>query len=90
MKSLHCVIEGKVRGGTFQSWVHETADRMGLAGWVRNVADGKAEIMLQGSGEAFSAFEDALRTQAPLAEIKDIRAEVVDYDKTFSGFEMRG
>lgn len=89
-KSFHCVVTGKVRGGTFQSWVMDTAQLMGLNGWVRYIEDGKAEILLQGEMMQCSRFRDKLVDEAPLPEVRDIHCEFIEHDKSFDKFEMRG
>lgn len=90
MKSLHCVVSGKVQGGNFQGWVHEQAEELGLKGWVRNIADSRAEIILQGKAKQFEDFKRRLEEKAPVPSGKDIKIEVIDYDKEYSGFEIRG
>ncbi len=90
MKSLHCVVSGKVQGGNFQGWVHEQAEDLGLTGWVRNVADGKAEIILQGKAKLFEEFKKRLDDKAPVPSAKSVKLEVIDYDKEYSKFEIRG
>ncbi|WP_243545241.1 acylphosphatase [Pseudodesulfovibrio tunisiensis] len=89
-KSYRCVIEGKVTGGNFQSWALATAQELNLTGWIRNIEGNKAEILIQGEAEAYAAFRERLKTEAPLPEIKDISCNVMDYDKVHEHFEMRG
>lgn len=90
MKSYTCIVEGTVNGGLFQSWVRDAAEQLNLKGWVRNIADEKAEILLQGEVEAYSAFRDKLKTEAPIPDLKGVSCKSIDYDKTFDGFETRG
>lgn len=89
-KSYHCVVTGKVQGGNFQSWVQDTAQDMNLTGWVRNIADGKAEILLQGDMMQCSRFKEKMIAEAPLPSVHDVHCEFIDYDKDFDKFEMRG
>ncbi len=90
MKSYTCIIEGKVTGGKFQSWVLSTAQQLGLKGWVRNIADQKAEILIQGSVEAYSAFREKLKTESPVPDLKSVSCNAMDYDKVHEHFEVRG
>ncbi|MEF2144608.1 MAG: acylphosphatase [Desulfovibrionaceae bacterium] len=89
-KSYHCIVIGKVKGGTFQSWVMDQAQQMGLTGWVRYIEDNKAEILLQGELVQCSRFRDKLKADAPLPEVQSIKCEFIDHDKQFDSFEMRG
>ncbi|SKA89225.1 acylphosphatase [Paucidesulfovibrio gracilis DSM 16080] len=89
-KSFHCVVTGKVKGGNFQSWVMDTATNMGLTGWVRYLSDDKAEILLQGEMAQAMRFKRKMRDEAPLPEVQDIEHEIIEHDKSYDGFEMRG
>ncbi|WP_256337803.1 acylphosphatase, partial [Streptomyces fradiae] len=48
------------RGVGFRPFVHRTATRLGLDGWVRN-ADGQVIVTAAGSPEALDAFIEQLR-----------------------------
>jgi acylphosphatase len=91
MKSYTCIVEGKVTGGKFQSWVLDTAQRLGLKGWVRNIDDGKAEILVQGeSDDVFAILQERLRTEAPVPDLKSVSCTAIEYDKVHEKFEARG
>ena len=45
---LHAVVEGNVQGVGYRYWVHHTAQRLGgIAGYVRNLPDGKVEAIAE-------------------------------------------
>ncbi|MGE4424300.1 MAG: acylphosphatase [Pseudodesulfovibrio sp.] len=90
MLSYTCVVEGKVTGGNFQSWVQDMAQQLGLTGWVRNIADRKAEILLQGDADKFNAFREHLLAEAPIVDRGEITCNSLEYDKVFDVFEIRG
>jgi acylphosphatase len=41
-------IEGRVQGVYFRAWTYETAQSLGLDGWVRNADDGSVEAVFSG------------------------------------------
>lgn len=90
MMSYTCIVEGKVTGGNFQSWVLTTAQQLGLTGWVRNVANDKAEILIQGDADAYSSFRERLKSESPVVDMVSITCNAIDYDKEHTGFEARG
>lgn len=90
MKSYTCIVEGKVTGGKFQSWVLDTAQRLGLKGWVRNIDDGKAEILAQGNPDSYAVLQERLKTEAPVPDLKAVTCTVIEYDKVHEQFEVRG
>ena len=90
IRSYHCIVEGKVQGGNFQSWTLDQAQVLGLTGWVRFIGDGKAEILLQGDSDKYRSFKDLLEAEAPIANRKSVTWDIIDYDKAHEAFEMRG
>jgi acylphosphatase len=51
-------IEGRVQGVYFRAWTHDTAESLGLDGWVRNSDDGSVEAVFSGPA---AQVEDMLR-----------------------------
>jgi acylphosphatase len=44
-------VRGRVQGVGYRAWVEETADQLGLAGWVRNRRDGSVEALFAGPAD---------------------------------------
>ena len=43
-----CMIDGCVQGVVYRSSTYEKAQSLSIAGWVRNLADGQVEALVQG------------------------------------------
>jgi acylphosphatase len=52
----HVYVSGLVQGVSFRWYAIQHARRAGLAGWVRNVPDGRVEAVFEGPGEAVRAM----------------------------------
>jgi acylphosphatase len=50
---------------------------MGLAGWVRNKADGSVEAEVEGATDSLDEFERRLRTGNPSARVDEIASSPV-------------
>lgn len=48
MKRVHLWIRGKVQGVYFRESTRQEAERLGVAGWVRNLDDGRVEAVIEG------------------------------------------
>jgi acylphosphatase len=47
-RRLHAIVKGRVQGVSFRFHTQEEAGRLGLVGWVKNVADGSVELEAEG------------------------------------------
>jgi acylphosphatase len=63
---------GRVQGVGFRWFIKETAEALGMAGWVRNTNDGSVEAEVQGSHEAVDTFLIRSQTGNPYARIDEI------------------
>lgn len=50
----HGLISGRVQGVYYRESTRQEAQRLGVTGWVRNLADGRVECHLEGSVEALA------------------------------------
>ena len=58
------LVRGDVQGVGFRWWCAREAERLGVAGWVRNLADGSVEVVVEGD-DAQVASLVALVGQGP-------------------------
>jgi len=52
---------GRVQGVFFRDSVRREAERRGVSGWAANLADGTAEAVFEGPGDAVAAMVDFVR-----------------------------
>ena len=55
------VVHGRVQGVGFRAFVEDTAERLGLEGWVRNRRDGTVEAVFAGPEQSVTAALEACR-----------------------------
>jgi acylphosphatase len=61
MHIAHIVIHGRVQGVGFRAFVEDTAERLGLEGWVRNRRDGTVEAVFAGPEAVVTEAIEACR-----------------------------
>jgi acylphosphatase len=72
----HLLIDGLVQGVWFRESCRRQASLCGVAGWVRNRADGRVEAVLEGDPEGVNAMEVWCHRGPPRAHVTSV--EVVD------------
>ncbi|MBX9754373.1 MAG: acylphosphatase [Pseudomonadaceae bacterium] len=63
---LHGLVSGRVQGVAFRQHTDAQAQRLELDGWVRNLADGRVEVLMEGEEAAVRELSDWL-AQGPAA-----------------------
>lgn len=58
---LVALVRGRVQGVGFRFWTRSRARELGLAGWARNLADGRVEVVAEGARERCLALLGVLR-----------------------------
>jgi acylphosphatase len=83
------VVNGRVQGVGFRYFMHETAAREGVHGWVRNLPDGRVEAAVEGDAEAIDRFERALRHGPRGARVEQLDIEHTVPDGRDTGFTIK-
>jgi acylphosphatase len=63
------VVSGRVQGVGFRWYVMRRAQALKLRGMVRNLPDGRVEVVAAGSDEGVARFEEDLREGPSLARV---------------------
>ncbi len=61
MTARRYLVSGRVQGVGFRWWVRSRAMELGLGGWVRNLPDGRVEVVAGGEDGALTVLEDGLQ-----------------------------
>ena len=52
----HVLVSGRVQGVAFRWYTVEKAGELGLAGWVKNLPDGRVETWIEGEASAIESM----------------------------------
>lgn len=88
-RSFRLVVRGRVQGVGYRDWMVETAQRIGIDGWVRNCADGSVEVAAAGSETQIAALHDAARRGPRLAQVQSVTCEPLEQPLEARGFTRR-
>lgn len=74
------LVRGIVQGVGFRYFVLYRARALGVCGWVRNLDDGRVEVLAQGGPSTLAALEDLLREGPRHASVTGVSTETVEDD----------
>ena len=86
MQCLHAFVSGRVQGVWFRQSTVETAVAHGLSGWVRNLDDGRVELMAKGGEQGLMQLEAWLSIGPALATVAEVKSVWIDSPENFQGF----
>jgi acylphosphatase len=72
---IHCYISGLVQGVFFRSSTRQRALALKLAGYARNLADGRVEVMACGEVNALNTLRKWLQAGPPQARVVSVECE---------------
>jgi acylphosphatase len=82
------VVAGRVQGVGFRFFAHTAATRENITGNVRNLDDGRVEVVAEGDAEAVERFERSLR-QGPIgARVDDVLVDLQPASGRFPDFRI--
>lgn len=84
----HVYISGWVQGVFFRWSTKELANRLGLNGWVRNLADGRVEAVFEGDEIGVEQIIRWCRTGPPGASVSKIEVDWEHPRDEFKGFRI--
>lgn len=86
LKAVHAFVSGRVQGVYFRQTTRQVARRLGLVGWVRNLPDGRVEVLAQGPAPQVEQLVEWLWHGPPAAAVSGVESEVVSPDGRLRDF----
>ena len=85
----HFLVSGQVQGVFFRTSTQDTARQLGLTGWVRNLRDGRVELVACGAEAPLKELEQWLWQGPRHARVEQVAAQETAKE-SFAGFSVRG
>ena len=89
MKKVRAVVVGHVQGVWFRANTMQEARLLGVRGYARNLSDGSVEIVAEGEASAVDSLMTWAREGPPLAVVREVRIEELEYDEEYPNFSIR-
>lgn len=88
MGRARVVVTGRVQGVFYRDSCRRQADRLAVAGWVRNRPDGTVEAVFEGPPDAVTAMVDWCRRGPRTARVDGVRV-YAEQPAGLSGFAVK-
>ena len=86
---IHAFISGIVQGVFFRSETRKVAKNLGIKGWVRNLPDGRVEVVAEGEKDKIDNFMEFLKKGPPVSRVDNVDVKIEDYKDEFEDFDIR-
>lgn len=86
---VHAVISGRVQGVFYRANTKKVADKLGLTGWVRNLPDGRVEVVAEGERQVIDKLINYLHKGPMIAKVNRVDFDIKKFTGEFSEFEVR-
>ena len=87
-KRSHLLISGRVQGVCFRMYAREQAHRLNITGWVKNLSDGKVEVLAEGEEAALDSLHEWCRKGPPHAKVTNVEQGFSEATGEFEHFEV--
>ncbi|MEM2918950.1 MAG: acylphosphatase [Candidatus Altiarchaeota archaeon] len=84
----HIFVSGIVQGVFFRANTKEKAKELNLKGWVKNLPDGRVEILAEGDEEKIQKLIDWCWKGPELAKVEDVIVSYKKFSGKFEDFEI--
>jgi acylphosphatase len=88
-EQAHVYVSGQVQGVFFRDSTREKAEQLGLAGWVKNLPDGRVEALFEGPIENVREMVRWCKEGPSHAEVEDVDAAFEASQGDLTSFEVR-
>lgn len=88
MKRARIFVSGLVQGVSYRSYTYKYAKELGLKGFVRNLPDGRVEVVAEGEEKNIQALIKTLNRGPSAARIGNLEINWEDYEGVYDSFEI--
>jgi acylphosphatase len=88
MKRIHATVHGRVQGVFFRETTRQEGQKLGLTGWVRNLADGTVQTEFQGDEETVKLLLKWLPQGSSMSQVTRVESRETDPVSGEFGFEI--
>jgi acylphosphatase len=85
----HLLVAGKVQGVFFREGAKKIAGKYGVFGWVKNLDDGRVELILEGEKESVEKMIQWAKRGPFLARVKEVNFNQEEFAGEYFSFDIK-
>jgi len=89
LKRIHIFVTGRVQGVFFRQSTRVMAIKNNVKGWVRNLDDGRVEIVAEGKESNINVLVDWCKTGPANSRVDEFELSKENSTEEFENFEVR-
>jgi len=82
------LVSGRVQGVGYRYFTLQVAQELGVNGFVRNLADGRVEVVAEAPDDVIASFESRLREGPSFSSVSSLDRNAID-SRGDRGFHIR-
>ncbi|WP_299976839.1 acylphosphatase [Desulfobacula sp.] len=86
---IKVIVSGRVQGVFYRFHTKNTADRLGVKGYVKNLSNGSVEAVFEGEQPSVTQMMDWCHKGPAASKVEDVLAEKAEAPSNFETFEIR-
>ncbi|WP_291459587.1 acylphosphatase [Desulfobacula sp.] len=86
---IKVIVSGRVQGVFYRAETKNTADRLDVKGYVKNLPNGSVEAVFEGDGPAVTQMMEWCHKGPPAAKVEHVLAEKAEVSSNFESFEIK-
>ena len=88
MVTYKILVSGRVQGVSFRAFIYQNAIRLGLKGYVKNLSDGRVEVIASGNKVKINELIEICRKGNNWSHVENVEAKEIS-NENFNEFEIR-
>lgn len=85
---LHAYVNGRVQGVFFRDFACSEGQSLGLTGWVKNLRDGRVEVVAEGERENLEKLVEKLGEGSPGSRVRNVEVVWEEFLGEFQEFRI--
>jgi len=86
---IHAFISGIVQGVFFRSETRRIAKNLDIKGWIKNLPDGRVEVVIEGEKDKIDKLIEFLKQGPPAASVNKVDVKTENYKGEFEDFTIK-